>query len=125
MAVDDNADTCTHTRPGSPGWWSVTLDNDVTVNSLSILTERNASLFDWKVYVGTEDSVLTMDLCTSARVTSSGATLRCDGIARGSHVMVVNRAGQSAVHSGSGQPAIIPATARPFRKFVTVCQAHA
>ena len=44
MAVDDNADTCTHTRPGSPGWWSVTLDNDVTVNSLSILTGKNVFL---------------------------------------------------------------------------------
>ncbi|KAH3748096.1 hypothetical protein DPMN_182533 [Dreissena polymorpha] len=102
MAVDDNADTCTHTRPGSPRWWSVTLDNDVTVNSVSKLTDvinhivqlgENISLFDWKVYVGTEDSVLTMDLCTSTRVTSSGAPLRCDVIARGSHVMVVNRAG--------------------------------
>ncbi|KAH3695429.1 hypothetical protein DPMN_082888 [Dreissena polymorpha] len=40
MAVDDNADTCTHTRPGSPCWWSVTLDNDVTVNSVSILTGK-------------------------------------------------------------------------------------
>ncbi|XP_052776233.1 multiple epidermal growth factor-like domains protein 6 isoform X2 [Mya arenaria] len=93
LAVDGDPGTCSSTREDVPGWWSVTLDSAVNVSRVAIVTERTGSILDWKVYVGPEGSILSMSLCATAHVHTSGATLPCDVPTRGNHVMVVNRAG--------------------------------
>lgn len=67
--------------------------HDIFLFFLILSTEASVSIQDWKVYVGAQDSIMSMDACATARAHTSGATMRCRDVSRGNYVMVVNRAG--------------------------------
>jgi hypothetical protein len=45
------------------------------------------------VYAGMDENRMSMSLCATVRVSGDGATITCDTMIVGKHVMVVNRNG--------------------------------
>ena len=47
LAVDGDPATCSVTRAGVPGWWAVTLDSEIDVRTITIVSRRTLWLFSY------------------------------------------------------------------------------
>ncbi|XP_060608617.1 protein draper-like [Ruditapes philippinarum] len=93
FAVDDVISTCSSTQAAVPGWWLVTLKDVTNIRTIVIKGSETTDIKGWRVYAGMDENRMSMSLCATVRVSGDGATITCDTVIVGKHVMVVNRNG--------------------------------